>query len=109
MNDFQESLKDIRGFKGTEKINKWSFFSALICILLYFIVPSISGGDHAILGLHPFTIVLCITSVTFFFGLLGFSGVTDRQGMLRSVTTIIITLGLSVFLMFILLVGKLLE
>ncbi|EON72631.1 hypothetical protein H131_10838 [Lysinibacillus sphaericus OT4b.31] len=92
MNNQQEVLKDRR----CTQINRWSFVSSIICLLLYVIFRWQS-------------IVLCITIGTFFFGLIGFSGVRDWKGMLRSITTVIITLALSIFLTFILLFGKLLH
>ncbi|WP_167395929.1 hypothetical protein [Lysinibacillus parviboronicapiens] len=48
---------------------------------------------------------LCITVITFFVGLIGLSGVKDWKGMLRSITTILLTAGLSLFLAIHLVIG----
>ncbi|WP_078412498.1 hypothetical protein [Priestia abyssalis] len=92
-----------------KKINIWSFFFSIICILLFFIV-SVSGPiDYSIMGTHPLNLVLYITLITFVLGVLGFSDIQDWKGMARSVTTIILTLGLSAFLTFVILFGNLLS
>ena len=92
-----------------KKINLWSFILSIICILLFFIV-SLSGPiDYSIMGTHPLNLVLYITFITFVLGLLGFSGVQDWKGMTRSITTVIITLGLSTFLAVVIFFGSLLS
>ncbi|WML44538.1 hypothetical protein [Neobacillus sp. PS3-40] len=92
-----------------KKMNIWSFISSIICILL-FVMVSFSGPiDYFIMGIHPLNLVLYITLITLFLGILGFSGIRDWKAMARSVTTIIITLGLSAFLAFIIFLGNLLS
>jgi len=92
-----------------QKINLWSFFLSIICILLFFVV-SLSGPiNYSIMGTHPLNLVLYITLTTFVLGILGFSGIQDWKGMTRSITTVIITLGLSTFLAIVLFFGSLLS
>ncbi|WP_035668603.1 hypothetical protein [Halalkalibacter akibai] len=92
-----------------KKINIWAFICSIICIVLFFLV-SLSGPiDYSILGTHPLNLVLYITLIIFFFGVLGFSGIEGWRGMARSVATIILTLGLSVFLTFVIFFGNLLR
>ncbi|WNF38779.1 hypothetical protein RJD24_10300 [Bacillaceae bacterium IKA-2] len=93
----------------TKKINIWSFILSIICILLFFIVSFSGPIDYSIMGYHPLNLVLYITLITFVLGVLGFSGIQDWKGMARSVTTIILTLGLSVFLTFVVFFGNLLS
>lgn len=92
-----------------QKINLWSWILSIICILLFFKV-SLSGPiDYSIMDIHPLNVVLYITLVTFILGIVGFSGIRDWKGMTRSITTVIITLGLSTFLAIILFFGNLLS
>ena len=92
-----------------KKINLWSFILSIVCILLFFIV-SLSGPiDYSIMGKHPLNLVLYITLITFVLGILGFSGIQDWKGMTRSITTVIITLGLSAFMAIVLFFGSLLS
>ena len=91
------------------KYNLWSFILSIICILLFFIV-SLSGPiDYSIMGTHPLKLVLYITLTVFILGILGFSDIQDWKGLLRSITTVIITLGLSVFLAIVVFFGSLLS
>ncbi|KHF40510.1 hypothetical protein [Halalkalibacter okhensis] len=92
-----------------KKINIWSFILSIICILLFFIVSFSGPIDYSIMGNHPLNLVLYITLITFVLGVLGFSGIQDWKGMARSLTTIILTLGLSVFLTFVVFFGNLLS
>lgn len=89
-------------------INLWSFIFAFICVLLFFFV-SISGhADYAIFGLQPLNMVLYLTMMTLFLGVIGFAGVEDWKGMLRSLSTIIISGGLTALLTIIIFFGSLL-
>ena len=91
------------------KYNLWSFILSIICILLFFIV-SLSGPiDYSIMGTHPLKLILYITLTAFILGILGFSGIQDWKGLTRSITTVIITLGLSVFLAIVVFFGSLLS
>lgn len=92
-----------------KKINIWSFIFSIICILLFFIVSFSGSIDYSIMGTHPLNLVLYITLITFVLGVLGFSGIQNWVGMARSVTTIILTLGLSVVIIFVIFIGNLLS
>lgn len=85
-----------------KKINVWSFVCSITCIVLFF-VPI----QSEVFGFLRLELLLYLTVTTFFFGLIGFSGVKDWKGMARSVATVVLTLGLSGALMFVLFIGKL--
>ncbi|NIK11697.1 hypothetical protein [Alkalibacillus almallahensis] len=81
-----------------EKANFWSFIFSVICILL-FLTASFSGWiSDSVVGIHPLTTVLGITLCTFLLGIFGLSGVRNLMGLARSVSTVVITLSLLVFL-----------
>lgn len=84
-----------------EKINIGSFILSIICILLFLLVSFSGLIDYSVMGTHPLALVLYITLLTLILGVLGFSGIHDWKGMARSVTTLIITSGLSAFLTFV--------
>lgn len=92
-----------------KKINIWSFISSIICILLFFIVSFSGQIEYSLMGTHPLNLVLYITLITFILGVFGFSGIQDWKGLVRSITTIILTLGLSAFLSFVIFFGNLLS
>ena len=93
-----------------KKINFWSFILALICILLFFLsFLSSFLGEFYIFGIHPLKILLGITFINLVIGAIGFTGVHDRKSMLRSIATLIITFGLSLFLAFVIFSGSLLS
>ncbi|QAT40941.1 hypothetical protein EQM05_12090 [Clostridium sp. JN-9] len=88
------------------KINLWAFIFSFICVALFFI--SVSSPDIInLLHVHPLNIVLCISFITFIFGLIGFSASTSWILLLRSILTTVITLCLSLFILYILVVGNL--
>ncbi|GAB3056361.1 hypothetical protein GCM10027286_20000 [Virgibacillus ainsalahensis] len=91
------------------KINIWSFILSIICILLFVIVSFSRLIEFSVLGTHPLNLVLYITLITLVLGVFGFSGIQDWQGMARSVTTVIITLGLSSLLVFVIFFGSFLS
>lgn len=90
-----------------ENVNFWSFISSLICIVLLLIISFSDWNSNSKIGVHPLTIVLIITVLTFLFGVIGFSGVKDWKGMARSITTVVVTLSLSILLGYVLLMGSL--
>ncbi|WP_071395096.1 hypothetical protein [Bacillus tuaregi] len=92
-----------------KKANLGSFIFSIICILLFLIVSFSNGIDHSFTGLHPLNMVIYFTLATLVFGVIGFSGVQDWKGVIRSIATVIITLGLSAFLMVIIFFGSLLR
>ncbi|MDQ0159703.1 hypothetical protein [Alkalibacillus salilacus] len=92
-----------------EKANVWSFIFSVICVFLFLTVSFSGWFSDSIAGIYPLTIVLCITLCTFLFGIFGLSGVRNLMDLARSVSTMVITLSLSVFLGFVLLMGGLLN
>jgi hypothetical protein len=92
-----------------KKINIGSFILSIICILLFLLVSFSGLIDYSFMGTHPLTLVLYITLLTLILGVLGFSGIHDWKGMARSVTTLIITLGLSAFLTLVTFFGSILR
>jgi len=87
------------------KINFWSFIFSFVCIALFFI--SVSWSQTVVfltelLHIHPLNIVLGMTLMTFLFELIGFSGATNWKLLLRSISTMVITFGLSAFILYIL-------
>lgn len=91
-----------------EKINYWAFLLSLMCVLLFLIVSFSGPIDYSLLGIHPLYFVLYSTLLCFVLGILGFLGMQDWKGMMRSIATVMITLGLSAFLIVILFFGSLL-
>ncbi|MGD7054257.1 hypothetical protein [Sutcliffiella horikoshii] len=92
-----------------EKINLWSFIFSIICVVL-FLTFSFSGRfTNSILGIHPLNIILFVSLFTFLFGVYGFSGVRDGKSMARSISTVVVTLGLSAYMGFVLMFGSLLH
>lgn len=81
-----------------KRMNIGLFILSIICILLFLLVSFSGLIDYSIMGTHPLNLVLYITLLTLILGVLEFSGIHNWKGMTRSVTTIIITLGLSAFL-----------
>ncbi|WP_182200432.1 hypothetical protein [Paraliobacillus salinarum] len=92
-----------------KKINIASFISSFVCIFLFYIVSFSGPIDYSVMGFHPLNLVLIITLITLVFGVLGFAGVRNWKEMVMSVTTVILTLGLSTFLAFVLFFGNLLS
>lgn len=94
------------------KFNLWSFIFSFVCIALFFIsVSSYEMVQFAtnLLNMHPLNIVFTVSLVTFVFGLIGFSEATNWILLVRSVLTIIITLGVSILSFFIIFMGNLFE
>ena len=89
---------EILGFKKEVRmknnINVWSFILSLCCIPAFFMAIS-SASFHEITGIHPLDIVLVMTVIAFFLGLIGLKDVREWKAMTRSVFTIIFTTGFS--------------
>ena len=86
------------------KINLWSFIFSFICVALFFIAVSSRETVETLTNLfhtHPLNIVLAISFITFIFGLIGFSASTNWKLLLRSFSTVVITLGLCILVIFI--------
>ncbi|WP_264448982.1 hypothetical protein ACSLGG_12155 [Bacillus mycoides] len=90
-------------------INLCSFICSLICVglfRLYFKIPhDLFKFFTDSLHIHPLFILLVLTIGTFFAGIKGFSKMNNWIAMLRSATTVLLTLSLSVFLTLTLIVG----
>ncbi|WP_017414944.1 hypothetical protein [Clostridium tunisiense] len=94
------------------KINLWSFIFSFVCIALFFIAissQSIIDFTTTWLNMHPLTIVLGIAIVNCVLGFIGLSEATNWKKLLRGFSTIIITLGLSGLIIFILFMGFMLS
>ena len=92
-----------------QNINIWSFMLSIICLSLFFIISLTGPINYSIMGTHPLNFVLYITLITLVLGVLGFSGIRDWKGAIRSIATVIITLGLSAFLIAVVFWGSLLN
>ncbi|WP_377890185.1 hypothetical protein [Alkalihalobacillus sp. R86527] len=92
-----------------EKFNVWSCVISFICILLFLTVAFSGWFTTSIMGIQPLGFVFMLSLLTFLAGVFGFSGIRGWKGVARSVSTIIITLGLSVFIGCALLFGSLLH
>lgn len=92
-------------------INLWSFILSLCCIPLFFIVSFAKFPSFLtqIIGAHPLDIVLGITLIAFFLGVIGLKDVREWKAMARSVFTIIFTTCLLVLLVYIIFIGRLLS
>ena len=64
---------------------------------------------YNIAGIHPLTIVLSITLITFVLGVLGLKDVNNWKALARSIVTICLTISFSVLLLFIIIMGNLLS
>lgn len=92
-----------------KRMNLWSFILSISCILLFFIASFAGPFDYFIMGMHPLNLIIYMTWITFVLGVFGFSGIQDLKGLMRSITTLIINLGLSTFLIVIIFFGSLLS
>lgn len=92
-----------------EKINVWSFILSLFCILFLYLTQFSLHIANSIFGIHPLKIVLVTSILSLLLGSIGFAGVKDWKSLLRSILTIIITTGLSAFLVYVIFFGSLLD
>ncbi|MBE1554259.1 hypothetical protein [Sporosarcina limicola] len=93
-------------------INLFSFILSLFSIPIFFIAISSANFKSIfikIIGPHPLNIVLGITLIAFFLGIIGLKDVREWKAMARSVFTIIFTLCFSGVLIVIIFVGFLLS
>lgn len=86
-------------------LNMWSFVASLLCVILFFIMPSFDS----ILGIHPLYVLLFITLLTFITGLFGFMGIQSFSSIVRSITTFVFSLSLTAILVYVLFIGELLS
>ncbi|MBT2694600.1 hypothetical protein [Bacillus sp. ISL-55] len=92
-----------------KQLNFWSFIFSTILVLLFFIISFTGPLHYTILGIHPIVLLFYITLLTFITGLAGMAGMEDWKSMARSFSTIVLTLGLSVFLAIVIFFGNLLS
>ena len=101
---------EILGFEKEVRMknnmNVWSFILSLCCIPVFFIAMSFPSF-HEITGIYPLDIILGMTVITFFLGLIGLKDVREWKAMARSVFTIIFNAGVSLVLLSIIFVGRL--
>ncbi|WP_456271024.1 hypothetical protein [Bacillus sp. AK031] len=76
-------------------VNVWSFFAAILCILLFVITTFTKLITVTLFGIHPLTILLFLTIAILFIGIAGFAGVHDGKSLARSITTVIIASALA--------------
>lgn len=89
-----------------KNINLWSFIISLICISLLVVTAFLPILN--IFGVHPLKVLLVVTLMNLCLGAIGFAGIRDWKTMLRSIITLVITLGLSIILSYVIFVGSLL-
>lgn len=92
------------------KINFWAFVFSFVCIAMFFIATSSSeivDFSTNLLHVHPLNIVLGMSIFTCLLGFIGFYEATNWKKLLRSILTIVITFGLSAFIIYILILGNL--
>ncbi|RLQ94354.1 hypothetical protein [Falsibacillus albus] len=94
----------------SNKLNVYAFALSLISILFLFLISftGIFTIIDGILPFHPLTIVLVMAVISFFIGMMGFTGARSWKSYLRSMFTVLISLGLSILLVIILGIGNLL-
>ena len=88
-------------------LNVSSFIVSVVCIPLFFIATFYV--DEHILGMHPVTILLSMTFITFVLGVLGLKDVNNWKALARSIVTICFTMSFLALFIFILVVGNLLN
>ncbi len=87
-------------------VNIWAFILSLSYISEFPIAVS-SADFYEVTGIHPLDIVLGMTVLTFFLGLIGLKDVREWKAMARSIFTIIFTAGFSLMILFAVFVGRL--
>lgn len=93
-------------------INLWSFILSLFCIPIFFIALSSASFFSfftKITDLHPLDIVLGITVIAFFLGVIGLKDVREWKAMARSIFTITFTTVFSVVLISLVFIGRLIS
>ena len=90
-------------------INTGAFLLSICCVAAFLVLFFISEKTGLIFHLHPLMLNLWMAVFTFFLGMIGFSGATNGKRLIMSIMTLLITIILSVLLLFIVVVGKLLS
>ena len=92
-------------------LNRSSFITVFLCTALFFLATSSSqvvNATEALLQLHPLSIVLVLSGLTFILGIVGLFGVKSGWTYARSITTILLSACLIFISGWILVVGSLL-
>ncbi|MBM7602435.1 hypothetical protein JOC75_000405 [Metabacillus crassostreae] len=89
------------------KINFWSFIMSIVSKVLFLIITLSSAINYSFLGTGFINLILYMTLINFVLAVVGFGGIQDWKGLARSVATIILTVGLTAFLFFIIFIGNL--
>lgn len=90
------------------KVNLWAFVGALVCVGLFWIA-GFSGWNPPItklVGINLWYVEWFGSPITFIFGLLGFAGGYNLLARIRSIATLVVTCGLSVFSTLVILMGN---
>lgn len=92
-------------------LNVWSFYSSIICFLLVLFVSTTSIKKRVInlIGIHPLEILFYLSIIIFITGLIGFSAVYNWKAAIRGIFTVSFSLVITVFLAYIIFVGRLME
>lgn len=92
-----------------KRINTGAFILSVCCVGLFLVLAFVPRKMELVFHLHPLIITLWLAVLTFFFGLIGFSGVTNGKRFVMSIVTVLITFILSALLLFILAVGEIMS
>ncbi|GIP44756.1 hypothetical protein J45TS6_32150 [Paenibacillus sp. J45TS6] len=86
-----------------EKINSWSFFLSIICLVSYLAMPywiEIYRHIHMISVPDAFNIVYILSLTTLILGIIGLTGKKNLKSISRGTVTILITFCITGFLSF---------
>ena len=90
-------------------INTGAFILTICCVMLFLVLGFRKGEMGLIFHLHPLMLNLWLAVFAFFLGMIGFSGATNGKRLIMSIMTLLITIILSILLLFIVGLGKLLS
>jgi len=90
-------------------LNLWSFIFSLFCVSLFFMVSftPLHKMFSSSTGINPLDVILYLTLVALLIGVMGFQGIHNWKSVLRSVLTVILSVGLLIILVYIIFIGKL--
>lgn len=86
-----------------EKLNLWSFFLSIICLVSYLAMPywiEIYRLIHKISVPDAFNIVYILSLTTLILGIIGLTGKKNLKSISRGTVTILITFSITGFLSF---------
>ncbi len=84
-----------------EKLNLWSFFLSIICLVSYLTMPywiEIYRHIHMISVPDAFNIVYILSLTTLILGIIGLTGKKNLKSVSRGIVTILITFSITGFL-----------